>query len=233
MEGDETIGCGGGLKLFEMVHTISPIQSSLPPRRIKPRVLAKRKDFPFHEPITSRFASGVLGFSSQRIHPLLIPAHPTPTPHHILNSNMACIASTFTGSVAALKASKVTVRAARVTPRLSPRVRDAFGVREIAPSRFLDGRSTSAVPPVERAPRVSLLGTDATCLELDVHRRISRLGPCTTDGDLTPPTIGTGNIPRSRVFPTRATFFRKPSLSNLPDPPPPNTDQVRLHHDQG
>ena len=135
MEGDETIGCGGGLKLFEMVHTISPIQSSLPPRRIKPRVLAKRKDFPFHEPITSRFASGVLGFPSRRIHPLLIPAHPTPTPHHILNSNMACIASTFTGSVAALKASKVTVRVL-LAARLARRTRRAPSFSSSRPCTF-------------------------------------------------------------------------------------------------
>jgi len=41
-----------------------------------------------------------------------IPAH-THLITNIQNSTMACIASTFTGSVAALKASKVQVRVAR------------------------------------------------------------------------------------------------------------------------
>ena len=53
--------------------------------------------------------------------------HPTTTP----NITMACIASTFTGSVAALKASKVQVRLAAAR-----RSRSSAGSRDLANARF-------------------------------------------------------------------------------------------------
>ena len=74
----------------------------------------------------------------------------TPFPHtqhlntNIQNSTMACIASTFTGSVAALKASKVQVRVARRT-----RARAARRVSREFPA---NSRSASRATPRGPAP---------------------------------------------------------------------------------
>ena len=77
-----------------------------------------------------------------------IPAHPTPSTTHITTSTMACIASTFTGSVAALKASKVQVRirAARDRARALPGVPGIAGFWRCRFSRRerRDGRGVEA-----------------------------------------------------------------------------------------
>ena len=77
-----------------------------------------------------------------------IPAHPTTSTTHITTSTMACIASTFTGSVAALKASKVQVRlrAARDRARALPGVPGIAGIWRCRFSRRerRDGRGVEA-----------------------------------------------------------------------------------------
>jgi hypothetical protein len=67
--------------------------------------------------------------------------HPTTTP----NITMACIASTFTGSVAALKASKVQVRLAAAR-----RSRSSAGSRDLANARFPQILPASLRPEARR-----------------------------------------------------------------------------------